>query len=109
MAGNKPPVGKDDALNVSKNRTAQIGENDTHKAGKIVTVDAGDKVVIVGANEVKITSGQSSIVLKKNGDIEIKGMKIAIQGSQSIKEEAAQITSDASAVNTIKGGLVKIN
>ena len=107
--GRTTSVGKDDALNVSKNRTAQIGENDTHKAGKIVTVDAGDKVVIVGANEVKITSGQSSIVLKKNGDIEIKGMKIAIQGSQSIKEEAAQITSDASAVNTIKGGLVKIN
>ena len=72
-------------------------------------VDAGDKVLIQAANEIKLSCGQSSMVLKKNGTIEIKGMKIDIQGSQSVKQEAAQITSDASAVNTIKGGLVKIN
>ena len=49
------------------------------------------------------------MVMKKNGNIEISGMKIDIKGSQSVKQEAAQITSDASAVNTIKGGMVKIN
>jgi type VI secretion system secreted protein VgrG len=107
--GRKTSIGKDDALQVAANRTADVAENDTHKAGKVITVDAGDKVLIQAANEIKLSVGQSSMVLKKNGTIEIKGMKIDIQGSQSVKQESAQITSDASAVNTIKGGLVKIN
>ena len=75
----------------------------------MITLDAGDKVVIQAAKEIHLTCGQSSMTLKSGGQIEIKGMKIDIQGSQSVKQEAAQITSDASAVNTIKGGLVKIN
>jgi type VI secretion system secreted protein VgrG len=102
-------IGKDDALKVSKNRSADVSENDTHKAGKTITLDAGDKVLIQAKNEIKLTVGQASMVMKKNGNIEITGMKIDIKGSQSVKQEAAQITSDASAVNTIKGGLVKIN
>ena len=107
--GRQTSIGKDDALKVSKNRTADISENDTHKSGKVITLDAGDKVVIQAAKEIHLTCGQSSMTLKSGGQIEIKGMKIDIQGSQSVKQEAAQITSDASAVNTIKGGLVKIN
>ena len=107
--GRTTKVNKDDALNVTKNRTAQIGENDTHKAGKVITVDAGDKLVLKAANEIKLTVGQASMVMKKNGNIEISGMKIEMKGSQSVKQEAAQITSEASAVNTIKGGIVKIN
>ena len=107
--GRTTSIGKDDALKVSKNRTADISQNDTHKAGKVLTLDAGDKILITAANEIKLSCGQASMVLKKNGNIEISGMKIDIKGSQSVKQEAAQITSDASAVNTIKGGLVKIN
>jgi len=102
-------IGKDDALKVGANRTAEVKDNDTHKSGKVITLDAGDKVVIKAAKEIHLTCGQSSMTLKSGGQIEIKGMKIDIQGSQSVKQEAAQITSDASAVNTIKGGLVKIN
>jgi type VI secretion system secreted protein VgrG len=107
--GRKTSIGKDDDLKVGANRLADVTGNDTHKSGKIITVDAGDKIVIQAANEIKLTCGQSSMTLKSGGQIEIKGMKIDIQGSQSVKQEAAQITSDASAVNTIKGGLVKIN
>lgn len=107
--GRTTSIGKDDGLNVAKNRTAEMGENDTHKAGKVITLDAGDKIMIQAANEIHLTVGQSSMVLKKDGSIDLKGMKISMQGSQSVKQEAAQITSDASAVNTIKGGLVKIN
>ena len=107
--GRKTSIGKDDALKVSANRSADVSGNDTHKSAKVITLDAGDKVLIQAANEIKLSCGQSSVVLKKNGTIEIKGMKIDIQGSQSVKQAAAQITSDASAVNTIKGGLVKIN
>ena len=107
--GRTTSIGKDDALKVSKNRSADVSQNDTHKAGKIITLDAGDKVLIQAANEIKLSVGQASMVMKKNGNIEISGMKIDIKGTQSVKQEAAQITSDASAVNTIKGGLVKIN
>jgi type VI secretion system secreted protein VgrG len=102
-------ISKDDTLQVAKNRSADVSQNDTHKAGKVLTLDAGDKVVITAANEIKLNTGQATIVMKKNGNIEISGMKIDIKGTQSVKQEAAQVTSDASAVNTIKGGLVKIN
>ena len=107
--GRKSSIGKDDSLKVGANRLADVAQDDSHKAGKKIIIDAGDKVIITAANEIQLTVGQSSMVLKKSGQIEIKGMKIDIQGSQSVKQEAAQITSDASAVNTIKGGLVKIN
>jgi type VI secretion system secreted protein VgrG len=102
-------VGQADTLHVGKDRTTDVKQNDTLKAGKTITVEAGDKIVIKAANEIKITVGQASMVLKKSGQIEIKGMKIDIKGSQAVKQEGAQITSDASAINTIKGGLVKIN
>jgi type VI secretion system secreted protein VgrG len=107
--GRKTSVGKDDALKVAGNRTADVSGNDTHKSGKVITVDAGDKILIQAANEIKLTCGQSSVVLKSSGTIEIQGMKVDIKGAQSVKQEGAQITSDASAINTIKGGLVKIN
>ena len=102
-------IKENDTLKVGKDRMADVTKNDTHKAGKIITLDAGDKILITAANEIKLSVGQSTMVMKKNGNIEISGMKIEIKGSQSVKQEGAQITSDASAVNTIKGGLVKIN
>jgi type VI secretion system secreted protein VgrG len=107
--GRKTNITKDDELQVAANRKADISKDDTIKAGKVITIDAGDKILITAANEIKLSVGQSTMVMKKNGNIEISGMKIEIKGSQSVKSEAAQITSDASAVNTIKGGLVKIN
>jgi type VI secretion system secreted protein VgrG len=107
--GRQTSVTKDDALTVSGARTASVTGDDTHKSGKVITLDAGDKVLITAAKEIKLEVGQASMLMKSNGNIEISGMKIEIKGSQSVKSEAAQITSDASAINTIKGGLVKIN
>ena len=107
--GRSTKIGKDDALDVGQNRSANISQNETVKAGKVIALEPGDKILIKASNEIHFTVGQSQIVMKSDGTIDIKGMKIGVQGSQSVKQEAAQITSDASAVNTIKGGLVKIN
>jgi type VI secretion system secreted protein VgrG len=117
-------VGADLSENVAKNHNAKVGgdrsadvaKNDSLKVGKKLSADAGDEIVL--------TTGQSSITMKKDGTIVIKGKAITIDAMQKIEEKAMNITSEAqtnnetkgamvtveaSGVNTIKGSLVKIN
>lgn len=94
---------------------------------------AGLKTAIAGENGVEIYDdkkqielkvGQASILMKKDGTIEIKGTKILIDAKMKVDIKGKMITSEAeimnttkgklvtleaSALNTIKGGLVKIN
>lgn len=94
-------IGKNHSGTIGDNRTTDVGKNDELNVGKKLTIEAGD--------EISLQTGSSKIVMKKNGHIEISGMKIEITGSQSIENTAAKINSEASAVHTIKGSLVKIN
>ena len=78
-------------------------------------IDAGDEIVI--------TDRQASITMKKDGTIVIKGKDITIDGSEDQREshehhlggsaksvtKGSMVDVEASGVNTIKGGLVKIN
>jgi type VI secretion system secreted protein VgrG len=94
-------IGSDQTTSVGGNRTASISSNDSLNVGSNLTISAG--------SEITIETGQSKIVMKADGTIQISGMSITISGSTSIKEEAVQINSEASGINTIKGSLVKIN
>lgn len=90
----------DHTEDVSGARTSTIAKADKI-AAKTITLEAKDEIVL--------QTGSAKIVMKKSGDITISGKKIEVKGTQAIEEEATQITSKASAVNTIKGGVVKIN
>ena len=123
-------VGNNESRAVGKDRSTEVGENDSLKVGKRLVLEAGD--------EVLIKTGASSLVMKKDGTIQIKGVDIKISGSKSIVEKAGkEITLDttqltakgvqvqvkgtqtkvegtivevkAGAVLTLKGGLTKIN
>ncbi len=109
-------VGADQTLDVGGKRSTSVGKDDSLKVGTKLTIDAGDQIVL--------QTGSASITMKKDGTIDIKGMKITIEGTQKIEEKAAQIKSEAqmknemkgamvtveaSGINTIKGALVKIN
>ena len=62
------------------------GKEIAGKAGKEVLLEAGTKMAFVAADEIALTAGDASIVLKKNGDISIKGNNISIKGNNiSIK------------------------
>ena len=79
-ANREVTVGKDEALSVGTARTVKIGKDDQLEVGK--------KLIINVADEISIKTGDAMIVMKKNGDITIKGKNITIQGSGKINAKA---------------------
>ena len=87
-------VEKDDSLTVGGKRTQSVDKDDQLMVGKKLVIDAGEQMTL--------KSGKASIVLKKNGDIVIKGKNVKIEGSGKINVKAS---SDV----VIKGSKVKSN
>jgi type VI secretion system secreted protein VgrG len=87
-------VGKKENLSVGDDRTTQVGKDDKSQVGKRYSLVAGDSI--------QLQTGDASIVMKKNGDITIKGKNITVSGSGKINIKAS---SDV----TIKGSKIKEN
>ena len=79
---------------------------------------------IKAATEIQLEVGASTINMKSNGDISIKGVNITIDGSATVTlsskiitssakgqniTEGAIVVSNGSATNTVKGGVVMLN
>ncbi len=73
---------------VGKNEDVTIGDNRTHNVGKDDTLSVGKNLAITAADSVTIKTGDASITMKKNGDIQIKGKNITLQGSGKIAVKA---------------------
>ncbi len=110
-------IGADEKVSIGSNLTESIatdhknsvgGKRET-KIGSDDKLDVGSNLTITAGSQITLETGQSKIVMKSGGQIEISGMSIDIKGSTSIKAEAVTINVEASGVNTIKGSLVKIN
>ncbi len=103
----------------------QSDEKEVAIAGLKMALGAENGVEIFDTNkQIELKVGQSSILMKKDGTIQIKGMKILIEGTTSVDIKGMNITSDAKVnntmkgamttveakgINTVKGALVKIN
>jgi type VI secretion system secreted protein VgrG len=87
-------VGNNHDATVGDNRSTKVGKDDSLNIGKNLTINAGDQIVI--------KTGDASIIMKKNGDISIKGKNIVIRGSGKISVKA---DSDV----TIKGSKIGEN
>jgi type VI secretion system secreted protein VgrG len=87
-------VGKDDNVSVSGNLTVSVSKGETRQIGKQLAITAGDQITL--------SSGSASIILKSNGDITINGANIILKGS-------AKITVQASSDVVIKGSKVSQN
>jgi type VI secretion system secreted protein VgrG len=74
-------VSKNAKLKVDQNRETEIAKKDTLKIGKEWMVNVEDKLLI--------KCGDSSITLKKDGTIEIKGKDIKVTGSGKINIKAS--------------------
>ncbi len=70
----------------------EIGVSKTILVGKNFSVTATNNISLEGKDEVSLKSGASSIVLKKDGTIEISGVNITIKGSASISLDAPLAT-----------------
>ncbi len=87
-------VGKDKSIQVGKNSSTSVGEN--------MVIDVGKKLNITAADQITLTTGSSSITMKKDGTITIKGKDISLNGSGKINIKAGGNV-------TIKGSKVSSN
>jgi len=89
-------VGGSQTINLGENRTLTIGKDDNITLGgksvqsiaKDASLTVGTKMVIDVADELTLKSGDASVILKKNGDITIKGKNITIDGSGKVNVKA---------------------
>jgi type VI secretion system secreted protein VgrG len=90
-------VGKNEDITIGENRKEQVGKNEEVSIGgnrtlqieKNSSADVGKKFALVAGDEITLTTGDASIVMKKNGDIQIKGNNITISGSGKITVKAS--------------------
>ncbi len=92
IGGNKAvDVGGDLTESIGKSATVEIGKDHTLKVAGQQQVSVtkehvlkAKKIQLVGEDEVSIKCGSAEIIMKKNGDISIKGGKINVKGSGDV-------------------------
>jgi type VI secretion system secreted protein VgrG len=82
-------VGKDLTTTVAKKESRSVGEERQTTIGKDDKLQVGKKYVLEAADEITLKTGEASIVMKKDGTIEIKGKDITITGSGKIGVKAS--------------------
>ena len=101
-------VGKNLSLNVGKNNNCQIGENQTEnigknyelttgenqtiQVGKNLTIRSGKNTIIDAADSLTLKCGSASIILKKDGTIQISGKNISVKGSGNVVIKGSKIS-----------------
>ncbi len=74
-------IGKTQSLTITDARKTSVGQDDALSVGKKLVIDAGD--------QISITTGSASIVMKKDGTITIKGKNITLDGTGKINVKAS--------------------
>jgi type VI secretion system secreted protein VgrG len=90
-------VGKNETVSVTDNRTVSIGKNEdvtvgqnrSQSVGKNEQLNVGKELLISVADQITLKTGEASITMKKNGDIQIKGNNIKLDGSGKISVKAS--------------------
>jgi type VI secretion system secreted protein VgrG len=91
-------VGKSITETVKENHKVEIGKDVTEKVGGQQKVEIAKELIVnakrmqfVAADEFNIKTGSAEIIMKKNGDITIKGNKINIKGSGDVIIKGSKI------------------
>ncbi|MET0328379.1 MAG: type VI secretion system tip protein TssI/VgrG [Luteimonas sp.] len=99
-------IKNDQTGKVGNDRTHEIGNDDTLDVKNNGTTTIGKKFRLDAGSEIELVTGQSSLVMKSNGDIQLKGINITIDGQQSIKAEGGvQVGIKAGATMDVKAGV----
>ena len=106
-------VEHDELFEVKNDQTGKVGNDRSHEVGNDDTLDVkangtttiGRKFKLDAGTEIELVTGQSSIVMKSSGEIQIKGINITINGQQSVKVEGGvQVGIKAGATMDVKAG-----
>jgi type VI secretion system secreted protein VgrG len=99
-------IGKNKSLNVGSDFSEKVGKNKSTEVSKDLKETVGGqhkesvtkeyilnakKIQLVGQDEITIKTGSAEIVMKKNGDITIKGKKINVNGSGDVIIKGSKI------------------
>ena len=101
-------VGANKSIKIADNLNEEIGDSHSEKVAKAYDLKA-KTIEMTAEDSIILKTGMSSITMKKNGDITIKGVDIKVKGSKSIEEKAIKIKSEASAKHETKGTMVDVN
>jgi len=92
-------VGKNESLTIAKDLTEDIGKNMTLTVGddqkisigKNLSIMVGKKTVIDAGDSLTLNCGSASIILKKNGKIQITGKDINVKANGNLKLKGSNI------------------
>lgn len=101
----KITIKNDQTEDITGNRTATVGKDDKLDVTQNGTTTIGQKFKLSAGTEIELVTGASSIVMKSDGSIEIKGVNIKVTGSVSVKVEGqAEVGVKAGATMDIGAG-----
>ncbi len=84
-------VGETQEITVGKNQTVTVGKNYETSVGSEYSLEA-KKIRIVASDELTIKVGKAEFVLKKSGDVSLKGKKINLKGSGDVIIKGSKVT-----------------
>lgn len=76
-------VGDSQSLQIAKNLDEKVGGDHHEQVSKEWAVNA-KKIQLMAEDQIVLKTGKAEIVMKKNGDILIKGKKIQVKGSSDV-------------------------
>ena len=83
-------IGGSRSLSLGKDSDINIGGKQIEKVGKEHSLDA-KKIQFTAKDQITLKTGKAEIIMKKNGDITIKGKKISIKGSGDVIIKGSKI------------------
>lgn len=84
-------VGKDYKLKVSKKADLNISKTTKLTSGDNLTINGNKKAVFNIKDQLTLKCGRASIILKKNGDIQLKGKVLNFKASGNMKLKGSKI------------------
>jgi type VI secretion system secreted protein VgrG len=84
-------IGKDHTTKVGKNMDFNVSENAKLSIKKDLSLIVTKKTTIKSDDELILKCGKANIIMKKNGDIQIKGKKINIKGTGDVIIKGSKI------------------
>lgn len=98
-------IDNDQTGKVKHDRRVEVDNEDNLAVGANATTVVQKKFKLDAGTEIELVTGASSIVMKSSGEITIKGVKIVVEGSQSVNVEGkVQVNIKAGAMMDIGAG-----
>ena len=83
-------IGKDQSLTIAGNLNEKVSGKHSAEVAKEYAVNAKE-IQLMAEDQIVLKTGSAQIVLKKNGDIQIKGKKIEIKGSGDVIVKGSKV------------------